>query len=247
MNPGFEIALEITPPRELRPEILLRRARLLGDRGARVHVIQRPGRMSSLEASLLLADAGLDPVLHVVSRARTREEVGAELSRARAGGIRRVLCIRGEGDDKDGPQTPRIREIVAGLRESWPEASVGVTANQYGPRERVLRNLLSKLEAGAGLVQTQPVFDWESFASLARLLRERAPAVSIVPMLMPITRGAERVAARLGVPLPRERGWPAFAALLARLRESPLADGAAILTPTIDADAEFEAALRDAL
>ena len=129
---GFFVALEITPPRELRPGILLRRARLLGDLVSRVHVIQRPGRMSSLEASLLLADAGFEPVLHLVNRGRTRQDIDAELRQARAGGIERVLCIRGEGDDKDQATTPRIHEVVARLRGSWPSASVGVTVNQYG-------------------------------------------------------------------------------------------------------------------
>jgi 5,10-methylenetetrahydrofolate reductase len=250
VKPAFPVSLEITPPRELRPEILLRRARLLGDRPAHVHVIQRPDRLSSLEATLLLADAGIEAVLHLVNRGRTRDEIQAEVERARAGGIRRVLCIRGEGEDKDGPTTPRIREIVAQLRESWPEASVGVTANQYGPRDAVLRNVLGKLEAGADFVQTQPVFERAPFASLALELRERAPSVEIVPMLMPITRGAERVALRLGAPLPRERGWRAFAETLTALREgplAPLADGVAILTPTLDASPAFADALRAAL
>jgi methylenetetrahydrofolate reductase (NADPH) len=245
--PGFSVALEITPPRELRPGILLRRARLLGGLASRVHVIQRPGRMSSLEASLLLADAGFEPVVHVVNRGRAREDIDAELRRARAGGIQRVLCIRGEGDDKDGSTTPRIREVVSRLRDSWPAASVGVTANQYGPRGRVLRNALRKLDAGAGFVQTQPVFEWEVFESLARELKERAPGVAIVAMLMPTTPGAERVARRLGVSMPPLLGWGAFAETLHALRESPLADGVAILTPAIDPDPDFAGALRAAL
>ncbi len=241
------MAIEITPPRELRPGILLRRARLLGDLVSRVHVIQRPERMSSLEASLLLADAGFEPVLHLVTRGRTRQDIDAELRRARAGGIERVLCIRGEGDDKDRQTTPRIREVVAQLRGSWPAASVGVTVNQYGPRDRVLRNALLKLEAGADFVQTQPVFGWEAFESLARELKERAPGVAIVAMLMPTTPGAERVALRLGVSLPPLRGWGAFAETLHALRESALADGVAILTPAIDPDPDFAVALRAAL
>ncbi len=244
---SIPLAIEITPPRELRPEILLRRARLLGDLASRVHVIQRPGRMSSLEASLLLADAGLDPVLHLVSRGRTRDEIRREAGRARSGGIGRVLCVRGEGDDKDGPATPRIREVVAELRAAWPEASVGVTANQYGPRERVLDNLWRKLDAGADFVQTQPVLEWAPFESLVHEIRARAPGIALVPMLMPITRGAERVALRLGAALPAARGWAAFRGALARLGEDQLADGIAILTPTIEPDAEFAAALRRSL
>ena len=247
MSP-FSVALEITPPRELRPEILLRRAQLL--EADRVHVIQRPDRLSSLEASLLLAHAGLDPVWHVVNRGRTRDEIETDVRRAGVGGIRRALCVRGEGDDKDGPTTPRIREIVARLREAWPDGSIGVTMNQYGPRDRVLHNLFPKLEAGADFIQTQPVFDLARFESWAREVRRRAPSVELVAMLMPAVpyRTAERIALRLGVHLPAlVDEWHGFAEMLQALAESPLADGVAILTPAMDASPEFAARLRAAL
>ena len=249
----FPVALEITPPRELRPEILLRRARLLGARAQAVHVIQRPGRVPSLEASLLLADAGLEPVWHVVNRGRPRAEIESEARSAAAGGLRSALCIRGEGDDKDGPSTPRVREVVALLREHCPGMRVGVTMNQYGPRDRVLRNLLRKLDAGATMVQTQPVFEACAFEALASEVRSRAPEVSIVPMLMPCVplEAARRIARRLGVPPPRhldeQAAWQDFAEALRALADSPLADGVAILTPPVDPQAGFAEKLHAAL
>ena len=51
---GFAVALEITPPKKRLEEVLLRRARLLPGVDA-INVIQRPDRLSSLDASLLLA------------------------------------------------------------------------------------------------------------------------------------------------------------------------------------------------
>ena len=256
MNPYARqvgVALEITPPRELRPEILLRRARLIP--ADTVHVIQRPDRLPSLEASLLLADAGLEPVWHVVNRARSRAEIETDLRRAGNGGIRRALCVRGEGDDKDGPTTPRIWEVVARLRDAWPDGSIGVTLNQYGPRERVLENLFRKLDAGADFVQTQPVFDLGIFESLAREVKSRAPDVALVPMLMPAVprAAAEIVTRRLGVPLPTTSGadgwggWEGFVGTFRALARGRLADGVAILTPTMDPSADFLASLREAL
>jgi len=226
----FPVALEITSPRELRPEILLRRARLTDGRAQAIHVIQRSDRLPSLEASLLLADAGFEAVWHVVNR---------------AGGLRSALCIRGEGTDKDGPATPRVHEVVALLRDVCPEMRVGVTMNQYGPRDRVLHNLLRKLDAGATLVQTQPVFDASPFEALAAEVRSRAPSAAIVPMLMPCVPAdaARRIARRLGV-RPSAHGseaeaWEDFSAKLRALAASPLADGVAILTPRADPPAGF--------
>jgi len=253
----FPVALEITPPRELRPEILLRRARLLGARAQAVHVIQRGDRVPSLEASLLLADAGFEAVWHVVNRGRPRAEIESDARRAAAAGLRSALCIRGEGDDKDGPATPRVREVVALLRDSCPDMRVGVTMNQYGPRDRVLHNLVRKLDAGATLVQTQPVFDGAAFDALAAEVRSRAPAVSIVPMLMPCVPAdtARRIARRLGIRPPghdsERAAWEDFSAKLRALATSPLADGVAILTPRADPPPGFAerlvAALDDAL
>ena len=56
------------------------------------------------------------------------------------------------------------------VREASPELRVGVTLNQYAGRERVLKNLLPKLAAGASFVQTQPVFGLDTLEPFARLL-----------------------------------------------------------------------------
>ncbi|MEJ5221060.1 MAG: hypothetical protein WHT63_03510 [Tepidiforma sp.] len=73
----FAVALEITPPQRHLPKVLLRRARLLGDAADAVNVIQRPDRQSSLEASLELLAAGIDPVWHLAARGETRASVAA--------------------------------------------------------------------------------------------------------------------------------------------------------------------------
>ena len=66
-----ELALEITPPRTARTDILLRRARLLDPRPALVNVIDRPDRLPSLDACLVLSARGHAPVWHVATRRRT--------------------------------------------------------------------------------------------------------------------------------------------------------------------------------
>lgn len=253
------VALEITPPKKRLEGVLLRRARLLGGRADAVNVIQRPDRLSSLDASLLLCEAGLAPVWHLVNRGRTHAEIAAELASAAAGAVRAVLCIRGDHRAKDAPDAPRIREVVAMAREALPGALIGATANQYGPRERVLANLWPKLRAGARFVQTNPVFSLDALRPLAEEVRARAPRTRIVPMVMPLVSvaTAERIQARLGI-LPgallerlaaggERAGWGMFAEVVQALAESPLVDGLAVMTPEMDAPASHGARIVAAL
>lgn len=243
----FPVALEITPPQRSRPSILLRRARLLADAASAVNVIQRPGRQSSLEASIELLAHGIEPVWHLVNRGSTRAGIAAKIASAREAGIRQVLCIRGDHDAPDTTDTPTIREVVALVREGLPGALVGATLNQYAPdRSAALKNLIPKLAAGATYVQTQPVFDLADLAPLAAEVRDRVPGTLVIAMAMPIpdVETLDRVSARLGIQAPPAlaarlgsdpaSAWPAFAELLTALRGSPLIDGVAIMTFEMD-------------
>jgi len=256
------VTLEITPPKKRLDEVLLRRARLLGSGADAVNVIQRRGRLSSLDASRVLREAGLEPVWHIVGRGRSRAEIASEIASAAGAGLEAALCIRGDHEAPDRPDTPPLREVVAMLRDGLPGALVGVSANQFGPRDRVLANLLPKLRAGAHFVQTNPVLELASFATLARSIREAAPGVKIVPMVMPLPSraAAVRIGERLGVALPPDTlartadgatgGWELFAETLEALLGSGLADGLAVMTAEMDAPdaagARIAALLRDA-
>jgi 5,10-methylenetetrahydrofolate reductase len=239
----IRVALEITPPREPRLEVLLRRARLLGARPDALHVIERPGRISSLDASLALQRAGLPAVWHVTTRGRGLAELERDLERARAAGIGAVLCVRGEASDglEDRPDTPALHALVARLRAALPAARIGVTFNPYVARERALANLWRKLEAGADFVQTQPVFAAAVLAPAAEEIRARWPRAALWPMVIPLPSraAAEKLALRLRLPTPQRLGWDGFCAVLAELRGSGLADGVALMTLELDPPAEL--------
>jgi len=241
------VTLEITPPRKRLDEVLLRRARLLGERADAVNVIQRSGRLSSLDASMSLLEAGLEPVWHLVTRGRTRAEVEAEIASAAGAGLPAALCVRGDHSARDRPDTPKLRDAIAQVHAAMPGACIGATVNQYGPRERVLRNLWLKLEAGASFVQTQPVLDVGALAPLVEAIRREFPATFVVPMVMPLAsrEHAERIAERLGIPLPPGQlgrldaegplaGWTVFEDTVRSLRAEGLADGLALMTPQMD-------------
>lgn len=252
--------LEITPPVRPRPWVLLRRARLLGDRPAHVNVIQRAERQSSLEASLLLRAHGLSPVWHLASRGRSLASVHADLARAAEGSLDRVLCLRGDSAERDAADTPKLRDLVRSVRAGLPGAEVGVTLNPYLPAERTLPNLWGKLAAGASFVQTQPVFAPEPFASLAAQVKARAPEVRILPMVLPVLSlaQADRLASRLKVSIHPElrdqlarggedEGWATFAATLSWLRACPHVDGLAVMTFEADPSPRYVALLERAL
>ncbi len=242
----FHVALEITPPVRENPTVLQRRARLLGDSVDAIHVIQRSGRQSSLEASIALARAGSRSVWHVTNRGRGEAEIEREIARAAASGLGSALVVRGEGDVADRGDTPTLRALVARIRASIPGARIGVTLNPYRDPERGLANLWPKLEAGADFVQTQPIFGSASLFGVAERIRARAPRVAILPMVIPIASAgaAEKLALRLRIPLPgglierlargADAGWDVFAETLADLRASGLADGIALMTLEMD-------------
>ncbi|HXX47578.1 MAG TPA: methylenetetrahydrofolate reductase [Myxococcota bacterium] len=241
------VALEITPPREPRPEILLRRAQLLGERAAAVHVIQRRERQPSVAAAGELAQRGIAAVWHLVSRGRSAAELEREIAQAARLGLRAALVVRGEAGAPEPAPPPPLAQLVRDVRAAIPGARVGVTATPYGPRERVLARLWPKLEAGAAFVQTQPVFELAALAPLAEAVRRRAPRVEIVPMLIPLlsSAAAEALSQRLRLPVPEAllrrlesggevAGWSALASLARELTHSGLADSLAVMT--LDAD-----------
>ena len=257
---SFGVALEITPPREARVELLLRRARLLGATARAVHVIQRPGRLASLDASIALERAGIEAVWHVTNRGRTRAELEAEIERAARAGLRAALVVRGEGDTADRDDTPSLRSLVARIGEAIPDARIGVTLNPYLDVERALANLWPKLEAGAAFIQTQPVFERSTLCAVAERIRARAPRVAILPMVIPLVSAAsaEKLALRLRLPLPTgfvarvasggaAEGWRLFGETLRELRASGLVDGVAVMTLEMDPSPEFGSEIRAAL
>jgi methylenetetrahydrofolate reductase (NADPH) len=258
---AFTVALEITPPKSSLPQVLQRRARLLGDAPGAINVIQRPGRQSSLEAAIELREAGIEPVWHLVTRGKSRAQLDAELAVARDAGIHNILCIRGDHDTMATDEIT-IREACEAAA-AHTRAVVGATLNQYVPdRAAVLKNLLPKLRAGARYVQTQPVFDLDSLRPAAEGVLDASPETKVVAMAMPLASldAAERIERRLGVSLPAsfhallesgdpEAPWRAFTEVLHGLVESPLVSGVALMTfemdATPDTGARMLAALRE--
>jgi 5,10-methylenetetrahydrofolate reductase len=250
-----DLALEITSPRLPQIGVLLRRAAALSHLTRRINVIHRPDRWSSLEASGVLVAHGYEPVWHLPNRGRSIETIQSEIRRARALGVRRVLCVRGEYKTEDETDTPRIREVVRLLRRGHPAARVAVTLNPHGRIERALANLWPKLEAGACSVQLQVTLDVRTVDRAAEAVKTRHAGARILPMLLPVLSAdaARRVSRRLDIPLPTRllgsletegepAGWAWLRDQVELLAASPLYDGLALMTP-IDPPPELRAGL----
>jgi 5,10-methylenetetrahydrofolate reductase len=237
----FPVALEITPPLKPLHRVLLRRARLLDGLATAVNVIQRPGRQSSLDASVELVGAGIEPVWHLAARGTGPETLAADFARARDAGIAQVLCVL--GDSGSGPREAAltVREIISVARDSLPGALLGATLNQY-----------VEDRAGARYVQTQPVFAIGRLREAVEPVRESAD-VLIVPMVMPLLapEAVKRMESRLGVALPAEvhmrvasgleAAWELFDETVATLAHDSLADGVAVMTFETDPSPETAA------
>ncbi|MCF7955892.1 MAG: methylenetetrahydrofolate reductase [Phycisphaerae bacterium] len=151
-------------------------------------------RMSSIAASKLLRDEGLEPIMQIVCRDRNRIAIQSDLLGAHALGLRNVLCLSGDhqsagaGGKLNGhPGAKNVYDvdsiqlilIVKGLRDSVQESGdtidspanffIGAAWTPLGPPEkfRTIR-LKKKIDAGADFIQTQAVYDMKRFAEAMR-------------------------------------------------------------------------------
>jgi 5,10-methylenetetrahydrofolate reductase len=244
---SFVHALEITPPRDWRPAVLRRRAMGLGGRPDAVAVIQRGGRVPSLAASRWLARQGFEPIWHLVTHGRSRRRIEAEIARAEQAGLCLALCLRGDHGGPAAPDGMLVRQAVAAVRAGVPGALVGVSFDPYARPERALRWLETKLDAGAGFIETQPVFDPDVLGPVADEIAPSHPGVFLIPMLIPLfsPSAATRLERRLRIPVPEawhealrrdgtDAGWRLFEESLARLRSDPRVAGVTIMTFEMD-------------
>lgn len=141
-------------------------------------------RMSSIGASAILVQNGIEPVMQMVTRDRNRIAAQSDVFGAYALGIRNMLCLTGDhqkfGDhpfaknvfDMDSIQLlDMIRTIRdAGKMNSGQEVEggirmfLGAAANPFAdPFEfRVIR-MAKKIQAGADFIQTQCIYDMKRF------------------------------------------------------------------------------------
>jgi 5,10-methylenetetrahydrofolate reductase len=193
----FVVTVEVAPPDTADPRVLVERAMHFSGLVDAINITDGAGancHMSSVAASAVLVANGLTPVWQIACRDRNRIAIQGELLGAAALGIRNVLCLTGDdvsqGDhpaakpvfDLDSvsllrvARTMRDRGTFASGRtlDVPPNLFLGATANPFVPpyRDRV-RNLQTKIDAGAQFIQTQFCFDRQALADFMQEVRAR--------------------------------------------------------------------------
>jgi 5,10-methylenetetrahydrofolate reductase len=162
-------------------EELQRRLRDVRDGFAFVKFGDNPrarARPSPWAAAALALGEGLEPVVHVTCRDRNRLALKSDLIGGRLLGVNNVLCLRGdEVELSDEPQARAVRDLdvvdLIRLASRAGEGTLYLLAAcdpNAGASDGHFARLRQKLDAGASLLETQPVFDGARFAEwLARL------------------------------------------------------------------------------
>ena len=188
----FALTGECGPPRGADASVIEEKAgHLLGHVDA-VNVTDNQTsivRMSSLVASKLLLDLGLEPVMQMVCRDRNRIAMQSDVFGAWALGIRNLLCLSGDhqvfGNQPDAKNVFDIDSIqllgaVRGMREEGrilggdeiegnPRMFIGAAANPFGdPFDFRPIRLAKKVAAGADFIQTQCIYDMGRFREYMR-------------------------------------------------------------------------------
>jgi len=187
-NGYFAVTGELGPPRGNDVESVREKAECLRGCTDAVNVTDNQTavvRMSSIAASALLVNMGLEPVMQMVTRDRNRIAMQSDLLGASALGIRNLLCLSGDHQTfGNQPGAKNVHDIdsmqlinaVKGIRDgkklmdSDEEISgelnmfIGAAAAPFSdPVEFRPLRLKKKIDAGADFIQTQCIYDIEAF------------------------------------------------------------------------------------
>jgi methylenetetrahydrofolate reductase (NADPH) len=181
------VTSECGPPRGCKPEEVVEKSNYLKGIVDAVNVTDNQTatvRMSSLAASVIVKQQGLNPLFQVTCRDRNRLAMQADIIGAYSLGIDNMLCLSGDhtkfGDhpnamnvhDLDSIQLiqmvkdMRDKSIFQGGAEmkGAPKMFIGAAANPFAdPFELRVMRLAKKIEAGADFIQTQCIFNVDKF------------------------------------------------------------------------------------
>ncbi len=194
----FAVTGECGPPRGCDPEVVRKKARLLKGFVDAVNVTDNQTamvRMSSVAASLIIKEEGMDPVMQMVCRDRNRIAMQSDILGAAALGVNNLTCLSGDhqkfGDhptaknvyDIDSMnlinmvRVMRDEEMFLGgkpIKAGAPKMFIGAAANPFAtPYEIRVPRLAKKIAAGADYIQTQCIFNMEAFERWMDKVRER--------------------------------------------------------------------------
>ncbi|MBF0530638.1 MAG: methylenetetrahydrofolate reductase [Deltaproteobacteria bacterium] len=185
----FAVTGECGPPRSSDVSVVRHKAQFLKGNVDSVNVTDNQTsvvRMSSLAASLILQQEGVEPNMQMVCRDRNRIAIQSDILGACALGIKNLLCLSGDhqkfGDhpssknvyDLDSLQLIQTvkqmrdeRKLLSGQEMpagSEPRLFIGAAANPFAdPFDFRVHRLAKKAAAGVDFVQTQCIYNMPKF------------------------------------------------------------------------------------
>ena len=193
----FSVTAELGPPMSADAEFVRTRAREVAGKVDAANVTDNQTaivRMSSIAASCLATQEGVEAVVQMVCRDRNRIALQSDLLGAYALGLRNLLILSGDHQsfgnhpqaknvfDVDSIQLLRALnhlqekgEFIGGNKSKFPpKFFLGATSNPFAdPAELQLIRLEKKINAGARFIQTQAIYNVERFCEWMEKVRER--------------------------------------------------------------------------
>lgn len=184
-NQEFLITAEVTPPKGSDPSRMLTVAQQLKDRVHAVNVTDGSRavlRMSSLAASMILLNNGIEPVCQFACRDRNVIGLQADLMGASALGMQNILALTGDpvkaGDHKTSKavfelESVRLLKLINNLnlgqdfnQKSLPDGALNLFAGaavdpQLKSWSSLQKRFERKVEAGAQFFQSQMITDFD--------------------------------------------------------------------------------------
>ncbi len=192
LNKVFVYTAETTPPDASDKETLLKNVIPLKGVADAVNVTDSPGakvHMSSLTASIILAQNDIDPILQLTVRDRNRLALQGDLVGASALGVNNILCLGGD-DPKNGdqPETKIVNDIdsltlvstanMMRKEKKFPSGRIiepspilfigGAEVPTQGKPNP--KKILDKINKGVDFFQTQYVFDAKVLSEYMKVL-----------------------------------------------------------------------------
>ncbi len=194
---GFAVTAEVGPPKGSKAQVVQRKGEALRSYCDAFNVTDNQTaivRMSSIAGCLLLKQLGVEPVMQMVCRDRNRIALQSDVLGAVALGINNILCLT--GDHQKLGNHPAAKsvfdldsiQLIDTLRQMRDEKKfingedvtsevplfIGAAENPFAdPFEFRVVRLAKKVKAGADFIQTQGIFDIETFARWMKKIVER--------------------------------------------------------------------------
>ncbi len=188
----FVFTAETTPPDAADKETLLKNVMPLKGIADAVNVTDSPGakvHMSSLTASIILAQNDIDPILQLTVRDRNRLALQGDLVGASALGVNNILCLGGDNPKNgDQPETKIVNDVdsitLVATAHMMRKEKKFPSGRAIDPAPKIFiggaevptsgkpnpDKILNKISKGVDFFQTQYVFDSKVLSEYMKIL-----------------------------------------------------------------------------